>query len=137
MSVLQEQIDQIKYLSDLVEQQKAAVKAASDKLKPAFIEYIKDRTVDLNTRWDFWLAAPVEMKQTGGWVEHLNFDGDEISWFDGPLYKERGSIVSMPDLIEILEDYAGYEPEKYPQEAIEQLKEDILEQNLHDFTNDW
>lgn len=139
--MLQEQIEQIRELTKLVEQQKVAVKAAADKLKPAFEEYIKDTSIALDERWDFWVAAPVELKNKEPWVEHLDFNGKEIGWFDSPVYAERRMDVYLEEVIEAFE---GMERDSYfginednKAAAIEELKETILAANLHSFNNDW
>jgi hypothetical protein len=128
----QEQIEKIRELTKLVEQQKAALNAAAAELKPAFVEYITDKSIDLEERWSFWVAAPKELKNEEPWVSDLEFGGEEISWYEEPMYIDgRGSTVLYVDVVE------AYEGLEKPAEHITQLKEDILAANGYSFCWDW
>ena len=142
-TVLQERIEQIQHLAELVKKQQADVKAAADLLRVDFETYISDQSVPLDTRWAFWTNAPVELKNDKPWVQHFNFNGKKISWFDSPTYSDKYVLIRMGEVVEAFEDLDpddgafGLDDEENKAEAIVALKEDILKTNVYSFTNDW
>lgn len=134
---MSKQLEEIQHLIKMVQEMEAAVKAASDKLKPAFVEYITNKELPLDERWLFWVSAPKELKNEEPWISHIEFDGEEIFWFDGPHYYEKRMTILMTDVVSTYIDNNKWEVDKYSEEAIAALKEDILASNVYSFELDW
>lgn len=114
--------------SDIIEATERLVELKSD-----FEVYIADRTIPLDTRYQFWEFSPDCLKNQKSCIQNLELDGTEIYWFDAPLYENRGADILMTNLFDRLSE----EPDIYPEDAVNALKEEILEKNLHSFTLDW
>lgn len=108
------------------------LKMTYEALKPEFSEYIKDKNIPLSERWEVFLAAPEFIKNSAPYIQDFEVDGLELAWFDSPFYYEKCADVLMTDVIFDLEDR-----EFCSEEAVNLLKEQILEANLHSFCLDW
>jgi hypothetical protein len=114
-------------------------------LKPEFKRYIADQSIPLDTRWDFWLKAPVEMKRTSPWMVHFAcLPEDFLS--DGPFHMDKYQTLECSDMVEYIVEMYSLEmnenPDEYDVDAVHvvdvvRLKEEILSANLHAFTLDW
>jgi hypothetical protein len=107
-------------------------------LKPEFKRYIADQSIPLDTRWDFWLKAPVEMKETSPWIVHFACLPEDFLSYDGPFHMDKYQTLECSDMVENIVEMKE-NPDEYDEAAVDiaALKEEILSANLHAFTWDW
>lgn len=139
-------------MNEVIVQLVADIKALEEtmlKLKPEFEAYITDLSVDLETRWQVWLDAPISLKNTDGWISagRLNALPEDYVSYDGPHYAERYQDVNMSYVVDTFSEwFEEYEAnslefledrEITQEEAIDALCEEILAKNLHSYSYDW
>ena len=131
--------------------------------KPVFEEFITDQSITLAERWEFWKAAPVAIKNTGGWISAGRLESfkllgmsDAPVGYDGPVYVERGANVELAndivanlrqilfdDYLEEVHDHfedgdnALLDDDEAVDAFISIVKEEILKKNLHSYRYDW
>lgn len=142
-------------MSTIVEQyqEKMAARAQMDlEIKAMYEIIITDKTVDLDTRWDFFINSPEEFKNHDNYI--CDFDAIEknipnFTWYDD-MNLEKYETLTMQSMVDKFYDkaisYNTYEYAKKdpigkmvaenPQFMIE-LKEEILEQNLGSMKHNW
>ena len=105
-------------------------------LKDKIADVLKDKSISLTQRWDFFAELPDYLGNHESWIQHFDSLGD-ISWYDD-FGKDRYALVRMKDVVESMEDDIEYREEQgYPQYDIAALKEEILERNIVSFVFDW
>ena len=113
---------------------------APNLLKEVFSDYIKDKSVPLEDRWEVFCAAPDDFSIHEGCQYHFDREEDdfgEISWYDD-FYYDRHQTVHMESLIDKIQDKVNdrFSP-KWNLEVLQNFKEEILSKNLKSFVNDW
>ena len=83
------------------------INAEGKKLKSELEEYIKDQSAPVLDRYAVWANAPLTAKNSDGWVEHFEYGGQEICWYDD-YNAERGVEIILSELIERLEEDLKY-----------------------------
>jgi hypothetical protein len=110
-------------------------------IKNRFIEYIQDKTIPMENRWEVFLEAPSDWKNHESYIQHFDVEkkliSREISWYDD-FYIEKNETVHMENVIERLEeDLEDFEKHGWTKDLISELKEEILQTNLGSFNYDW
>lgn len=110
-------------------------------IKQRFVEYIADKTISVENRWEIFLEAPSDWKNHKLYVEKFQIEKKlkikEIFWHDD-FYIEKNETVYMGNIIERLEEnLEDFESNGWSKELIEELKEEILQKNLDSFNYDW
>ncbi len=113
----------------------------NNSLKQRFVEYIKDVSIPLESRWEAFLEAPMDWKYQQSYVIHFQVErklkGREISWYDD-FYIEKKETVVMENIIERLEeDLDSFSENGWTLELIQEFKEEILQKNIGSFDWDW
>lgn len=130
-----------------------SVKHAIAESKSSVSELLKNKTIPLQTRWDFFIKHGDIIGNTKSWVCHFevekklipanlknrvdnNYIG-EISWYDD-FYKERGNTIIMNNIVQSIYDSMDrFMKQGWTPELVIEFQEEILSQNLYSFTNDW
>ncbi len=116
-------------------------------VKNEFAEFIKDKSIPLDERWEFFKEAPEYLKNKSSYIEHFDaetlLEEGEIVWYD-EFYIERyqecelvNVISSIEDRINSKDDYPHSRGADYSVEFLEAFKEEILQKNMHSFVHDW
>lgn len=104
--------------------------------KEDFFKYITNKEVPLSERWELFTQAPSYLKEHSGMMEHFQvLDNLGIDYFD-EMYYEKYERIETYSLAERLEEELLGE-KGLTQEKIDEVKEQILEQNLGSFDLDW
>lgn len=113
-----------------------------------YCEFIEDKTIPLHERWELFCQAPNMFKDHETYLHTFNIEKKygEISWLDH-FYIDKYQTVNMINIIRDLQSQLnpklkfksrGFEQCPFKtQEAIDDFKEEILENNLGSFINDW
>lgn len=117
-----------------------AYKLKGNPLKAEYVEYIKDKTIPLDDRWEAFRAAPSEFKEHSSWVEHFDAErllpAREIAWYD--FGYERHQTVYMYDFVcDTLDDMLDDFDEDEKKKIVDAFKEAVLQRNLESFDYDW
>lgn len=109
-----------------------------------YVEYIKDKTIPLEERWEVFVEAPNEWKNNETWA--VDFESEKllktgnICWHSD-FYIERHEIIYVVDFVldrlpEYLEtdNYYGKDEIKTIADA---FKEEVIQKNLGSFVLDW
>lgn len=135
----------------------ATTKAKRRKLEDHYLELIVNKEIDLATRWNIYLNAPHEFKNheycTCDFIV-LDKKVRGFSWYDN-MYLEKNQTITGERIIERIEqlmrnyendqeylapgsnkETIGKQFSNNPQ-LLDELKEEILEQNLGSFVYDW
>jgi hypothetical protein len=114
----------------------------TQKLKSLLETLLKNKEIPLEQRWELFLRAPDAFKNTHPWIIHPEEDIPgltEITWFDD--YYDKHETVVLSDWVERIEMDHGHKPnDAYMQSKykhLDDIKEWILERNLHSFILDW
>lgn len=132
--------------------------------KPLFREFLTDKEVPLDTRWEFWCNAPEDLKGDQGWISAGRLKAFEVIGVDDPteyegmFWWERYQSTSYEDYLHsALETLAESEEGQYKgvpecgnqpivdwinsspvvQEFIRQFKEEVLASGYSGFCYDW
>tara|TARA_R110002073_G_scaffold30422_1_gene94869 strand:- start:91 stop:480 length:390 start_codon:yes stop_codon:yes gene_type:complete len=115
-------------------------------LKKELEEYIVDKNIPLQERWDLWLLAPDSLKNHGDWISaasKLTHYDATSQWRDRyQTYTFEQTPWDMLDNADVpLEDTPDEDRlveylEEYVPEGIEFL-ESVLEHNLGSYCHDW
>lgn len=118
--------------------------------KDIFKEIIIDQKYPLEERWKFWSSAPTFLKEEECYITSFDIEDKNggIEWFEAPYYKEKNETIELSDFIENIEWDIKYSQEKpgnhkagtvdlWPQNSIDEFKEEVLRKNLHSFVLDW
>lgn len=101
---------------------------------------LKNEQLSLEDRWHCFVNAPECFWKNEPWIVHLNYDGEEISWFDDH-YCERHSRVDLKDFVEGKGQDWDSKKKQYVDNpnkaAMDKLKEDVLALGCHTFRLDW
>lgn len=95
-----------------------------------FEQYITDKSIPLDRRWEFWTLAPVSIKGTSGWcsdghLEAFNILGcnpRDAMGYDGKyIHAERYTTWTMTEVLDyIVESYFDYDGnrdfDKFPED---------------------
>lgn len=127
----------------------AQINAEAKNLKSELEEYIKDQSIPVLDRYAVWANAPIAAKrEEEDWVQHFNYAGREICWYDD-CYKERGTTIILSNLIEELEYHLEHNLKadrqwvnkmcgvEITREHNDKFIEGVLATNIHSFCNDW
>lgn len=106
--------------------------------KKKFKKYIKDKSVPLEERWEFFTIAPDFLKDHKGWVESFKILDDKgIEYYDDFGY-ERYRRVDTEDLVATLfECLEEWKDRELTEGDIHEIMEEILLKNMGSFTHDW
>ena len=107
--------------------------------KKKFEEYIKDKSVPLEERWEFFCLAPGFLKERDGSIVNFKvLDDCNIEYFEGDMYYQKYEEIHTESLVERLEEELEELSERgLTREGIDEIKEEILSQNLGSFKLDW
>lgn len=64
-------------------------RSIAESAKNSFVEVIKNKDIPLDVRWDLWLGAPSEMKESQGWVVHFKNLPDDLIGNGRLVWAER------------------------------------------------
>lgn len=144
--------DIIEKIKAFEQQEKAFLKAAAN-LRTEFARYISDTTIDLMTRWAFFINASAKLKNHEKYVPSFKSDGMQYikdNFFDAPEVYGRGKTIQIKDVFEnlIYEDDDGVmtiDTENvnhgYPEDMWEEMMigamEEVLKMNLGSFNWNW
>lgn len=117
-------------------------------LKEEFKEFITDKSIELNRRWNCWVAAPKELKKEYSYIQHFKSIDEDAIMYDGWLmHVEKYQIVFSTDIIECIEenkilaedlpDLMEEDDERLAKIDINTVKEEILSLNMYSFNYDW
>lgn len=130
---------------DQISKEKAILNEKILNLKTEYKQYITNKDIPLMVRWDFYLEAPVELKEQNRWLirpqtKFLQYVKE--NWFDAPECYGRGKQIYIDELFQDIV-YEGkiylenlYEQD-ITQEDVENGLEELLQMNLEYFTFDW
>lgn len=130
-------------------------------VKMDFVEYIKDKKIPLEDRWNLFMEAPNILSESGAWIQHFHNidDFDEDTYYEGKSRHETCHVVDVvehafyqlddalaeeirlldlsdpDDLKEIEEKKQEYEARTKKTQT--ELKEHFLANNLKSFEFDW
>lgn len=111
----------------------------NNSLSKRYVEYIRDKSIPLNDRWEVFKEAPKDWKNQSNWVQQFEVERKlgEISWYDD-FYIEKNQTVDMVDIVERLEDDpTRFFNKGWTLELIVEFKEEILQENISSFNYDW
>ena len=109
-------------------------------LKQELEQYITDKSVSLEDRWDLWISAPSTLKIVEPWIVHFKSLPEHFIMYDGELHAERYQTIYTYEIIDKLEegDWNSVEQVSIPYDIdIDAVKEEILSHNLGSFVYDW
>lgn len=120
-----------------------AYKKNSNPLQNRYVLYIANKDISLEDRWEVFVEAPDEWKNTLNFQYHFKVErklkDSEISWYDDFNYEKR-ETVDTSDLVEAVlekinpDDWVDGD---WDLALLDELKEEILEANLKSFDYDW
>jgi hypothetical protein len=120
----------------------AQFKKDQNVLKEKFIKTIKDKSIPIDDRWEFWCDAPSSLKDFSQFSVKFDCMGKNFSWHDDMLIS-RNETVDTEDLMWELDQYVDTQcddPERYfvrklfrNRPLLDQLREEILARNLEYF----
>ena len=110
------------------------VTGSINSIKADFAAYIRDKDIPLEERWKFFEKAPNFIKEQDSYIHTFKWEQKhgELVWYDD-FYCDRYQVVDMDMIIDSMLD----RDEKYTKEMVEDMKEEILSENLGSFINDW
>lgn len=139
-----------------IKEQVAALDAKLKEVRTLFKAYIKDQSVDLDERWDFFQLAPDYLRDTTTWIYHFeafkplkngyrNEFEDDVFYADMPRYEVRSIFSYNEDLVtkydnEELEDiivWVGTNGVEFTKEIYDAWREEVLANNIGAITLDW
>lgn len=133
---------------DILQRMKNVVAILENSNLP-FEVYIQDQSIPLSERWEVFCITPYEMKEHDpcGPSFHNSLPRDFIM-YDGPIDMDRGYTMNTIKMVEYIEsalaeiaidEYLGNDRKKdlFLSINLDEIKEEILEQNLGSFTYDW
>lgn len=115
------------------------IEAYEKKFKDKWEEFLKDKSVPLEDRWNTFLKAPISWKHEAYWIQRPM--GLEYNWWDSGF--DKGNVVTATHFIELYdsEEYVSTEDEDEDEDNepvdLNELKEWFLERNMHSFRLDW
>lgn len=135
----------IKEQINLVNLEKQAVMQKYANLKTAFRSYITDKNIPVVERWDYFIGAPSELKNSKDYIWHpkSEFLKNVFRKFSEiPEVYGRGKTIYLSKLFDdiIWEGEICMEnvyDEKTTEEDVKNGLEEILAQNLEYFKFDW
>lgn len=129
-------IEEINNLSDLVRN-----------LRNPFEEFIANKSIALDTRWDLFVNATTDLKRNNVYAFELEkVLPDDFIGYDMPIHVDRYQTMTTTDLVEKVEELkdevSDYEYLLRYKDVISSLdvnvlKEEILLHNIGSITNDW
>lgn len=109
-------------------------------LKQELEQYITDRNIALEDRWDVWVDAPSALKNHESYIIHLKSLPEDFIMYEGEYPVERHQTVNTSDIIECIKegswDRVTGNPVPYNID-INAVKEEIISLNLGSFVYDW
>lgn len=132
-------------------EQTEIIKNMQKQLVDAYHMILKDKGISTTERWDFYKNAPSVYKETTCWIEtyeKLELNPNRFSWYDD-FNVDRYQTVNMVNIVEKIEsrlkDYKEdsrkiqetFMPFVNDPNALNELKEEIMEKNIESFVNDW
>lgn len=120
----------------------AKYKKEQNALKERFLKVLKDKSIPVQDRWDFWCDAPSALKDFSQYSIKFECMGKNFSWHEDMMIA-RNETVDMEDLIWELDQYVDNQcddPERYfvrklfrNRALFDQLREEILARNIEYF----
>jgi hypothetical protein len=133
---------QLQELSTAIDQ----FKKEQNALKQQFIKTIKDKSIPVDERWEFWCDAPSSLKDFSQFSVKFESMGRNFHWTHD-MWFERYQTVDLEDVVLELENSVQVQVDDLEQqfhrklfrhpELLDQLKEEILARNLEYFVFDW
>jgi hypothetical protein len=105
-------------------------------IKGEFATYIADKSIPLDERWEVFMNAPANLRETSPWIQRFKGLPEDFIGYDGPVYAERHQTVDMEFILDILGEIEEYDVDPDDIDIIA-FKEDVLSKNLYSFTYDW
>jgi len=133
-------------IANLNELQKK-VDEESSAMKADFQILIKNKTIPLVERWDFWIFAPSSLKENHDWLpQYGTIQNRYVKFYcDAPEVYGRGRQVDWAEILDdaftedgTVEACTRYTGEvMFTQEEMTELLESILADNVASFKFDW
>lgn len=118
-----------------------------DLFKSDFKEYVQDKSIDLENRWELFLMGGHLFAEEETYIQHFKCLNDDVICFDSPpFYPDRGRTIFCRDVVDTLIEFKeenNYErvslscKECVENLNLDELKEEILEKFLWSFNFDW
>lgn len=122
------------------------------KIKKDYLAFIGDKSIPLNDRWNLFVTAPSSLKEHFKWGSTFqtleNITPQRFNWYDH-FSIDRGQTGNLLDIVTSLEaDIKRYKKQKpsgnsmgvlFSQQPkqLDNLKEEILADNIETFVFDW
>lgn len=124
------------------------IQESLEKTKLPFEDYIKNKEIPLNERWDIFIIAPSEMKNHDNYLTSFDSLPNDFVMYDGPIHVERGQTIKTNDMIEEIEEEliniknddffrSDYYKNMFIAVNLDSIKEEILSKNMGSFDYDW
>jgi hypothetical protein len=115
-------------------------------IKQEFLKAIRDKSVPIAERWEFWCDAPSALKDFSQFSVKFPCMGKNFHWTHD-MWFDRYQTVDLEDVVLELENSVQEQCDDLEQqfhrklfrhpEVLDQLKEEILSRNLEYFVFDW
>lgn len=109
-------------------------------LQQEYLQYIANKEIPLEDRWNVFAEAPYEWKHHCSYIEHFDVEeklqNGSICWYDD-FFIDRYQTVNLADFVEDLRGDNYDSEERWPEELISEFMEEVLDKNLGSFVNDW
>ena len=95
-------------------------------------KYLSNTSIDLEERWLVFCTAPTAIKNREDYVHTFKWENEHgvIDWYDD-FYIAKHETVYMDELVDFMVE------NDFTQEQLIDMKEEVLECNLHSFEMDW
>jgi hypothetical protein len=107
-----------------------------EQIREEFAQYIADKSINLDTRWQVFMEAPANLRGSSSWIVRFKGIPDDFVGYDGPVYAERHQTVNVGWILETIEEIEEYDVDPNSIDVIA-FKEDVLSSNLYSFEYDW
>ncbi len=124
------------------------VQESLEKSKLPFEQYIKNKEIPLDERWEIFILAPSEMKTHENYLTSFDSLPNDFVMYDGPIHADRGNTIETKDMIENIQESLDeissgdfyrddYYKNKFLEVDMNAIKEEILSKNMGSFDYDW
>ena len=115
-----------------------ATKQTGEALKLVYLDLITDKNIPLDERWNVFTKAPSFWQEHDLSVPSFSIEAErEINWYDDFNIEKRETVDLIDIIKQLEEDIKRGFATGWTLELANQLKEDILKQNLGSFEYDW
>lgn len=114
-------------LQDLISQHQTAL-YEPNKILTEIKSKLKDKSIPLEERWECYLKVEEYLEIDNFYISIPDMDGEEITYYDH-LYCDKYATKQCSIIVENLEDYS--------EEAVNNLKEHLLQTGYGGCINDW